>query len=153
MTRSLSCSGGGLTRMETSTASPTGSTAPVGRFQMHDHLRVRSHETGQHVADVRVQQCHRTGHPHGAAQLGTREFHSFLCGLGLHQHRLAMLVMSAANFGHAEAARRALDQPNTEPFLQHRNPPAKPGLGHSQCSASRRESAVLDRLHIEVEII
>ncbi|MNT10945.1 hypothetical protein D3C72_1458000 [compost metagenome] len=120
---------------------------------MKRHMRVAHHEVRQHGADVNLQQRHRTRHTHNAARRRAGHVDGVLRRLRLHQHRLAVLVVGAADLRHGELARGAVDQPHAEPLLQQADAPAELGLRHPQRTAGRREAAMFHCLHVVVEIV
>src|SRR5690606_679143 len=88
-----------------------------------------------------------------AARLRAIALDHLLRGLGLDEHRLAVLVVVLADLGHREAPGRALQQAHAEPRLEQRAAAAELRLRDAEGTAGGREATVLDDLHEVVEIV
>ena len=62
-------------------------------------------------------------------------------------------MVLAADLGHREAARGALDQADAEPLLEQGEPSAELRLGHADGPAGGGEAAMLDDLGVVVEVV
>ena len=78
---------------------------PAGGFHFHLDIRVLVHEAHEQRPNQEVDHPRRTAQPDMAPWLGVMLVNDFLRGLRLDQHRPAMAVVIAAQFGDGEAAR------------------------------------------------
>ncbi len=74
-------------------------------------------------------------------------------GLRFSDHGLAMRVETLAGIGDGEAACRALDQANAEPFFQLRDAPGQSRFGDIERAPRRSEAAFFDDDREVVQIV
>jgi len=98
---------------------------PIGRIQVQLDLRVAHLVIGQHVGDSCIKQRHRTTDSDRAARLGTQAINGVLGGLGLDEHGLAVVVIDAADLGHADMAGGTIEQACIQALFQRGNPAAE----------------------------
>ena len=84
--------------------------------------------------------------PQGALRLLPAGGNRGIGMLDFGQHPRAALVIARPLVGQVEAARGAVDEPNAEPRLQARQPPADHGRRQAQFPRRRREAAGGDDL-------
>ena len=122
----------------------------IHRSIEHQHfqldLRVALEELRHQLAEHRLRQRDRAGHPHGAARRALDLCDRIGGRLRLFPHRLTVAQIGLAHLGQRQLAGGALQQTHAQLLLELGDPAREPRLRNAQTPARRREPAALDHL-------